>query len=327
MGLSSQLKRVDFYRRVPVDLTEPTAPGAIISIACFALMAALFVGEIVSFRNPKMRSDMLVALDEDHGAKLRVNFNMTYHKLPCFVLSLDVLDVLGRHEVGVAGAVHKTRVSPKGEFIGPDGDHSHEGMQRMAGEGCNVEGHIRVNKVPGNFHVSAHGLGHLVQRYMPGGNINVQHTVHTLWFGELLGLENNQGFEGNVHSLDGTQQLQEGYTHYEYYIDVVPTVYEGKTMAHTAQEKKRGWGVARGYQYTANMHFQSLDPGHMSAAFFRYQLSPITVKFSPEPTNFLHFITYVCAIIGGVFTVAGILSRSIHTTAVQFQKRVLGKAN
>lgn len=324
MRLAQQLKRVDFYRHVPVDLTEPTAPGAIISIACFVLMISLFFGEVVSFISPKVRSDMFVAQDEGHGAKLRVNFNMTFHKLPCFALSLDVLDVLGRHEVGMSGTVHKTRISVTGENLGEFSDNSHDAMVQSKMEGCNIEGHVMVNKVPGNFHVSAHGLQHLVQRYLDHANIEVPHTIHTLWFGEQLGHVGNQGFEGQVHSLDGTEHRQSGNMHYEYFIDIVPTVYEGKA---SPQERKRGAGVARGYQYTATMHMQELDPGHMSAAFFRYQLSPITVKFAPERTSFLHFLTYVCAIIGGVFTVAGILTRSIHTTVTQLQKRALGKAS
>ncbi len=35
---------------------------------------------------------------------------------------------------------------------------------------------------------------------------------------------------------------------------------------------------------------------------------PVTVKFSKRRKAFTHFLTYICAIIGGVFTVAGLLN-------------------
>lgn len=313
-SLRGSLKKIDFYRRVPIDLTEPTAVGAVISVTACVIMTLLFFGEVVSYVSPPQRSDMYVAPDVGQGSRLRVNFNMTYHKLPCFALSFDVLDVLGRHEVGVAETTTKTRVAPDGTFIGRFMNNEAE-FGSQVNEGCNTEGYVFVNKVPGNFHVSAHGLGHYVQRYL-GGNINVQHTIHHLGFGDVI-LRAKHGFEGEVHPLDDLVQRDEAHMHYEYYLDIVPTVY-GKRIAY-------GKEVQRGYQFTANFHKMEVPHGHMPAAFFRYQLSPITVEYSVEKTSFIHFLTYVCAMVGGVFTVAGMLSRALHTSAVQFQRRFLGK--
>lgn len=311
MAFGAQLKRIDFYRRVPVELTEPTAPGAIISILASVLMVILFFGELVSYLRPPTRSEMFVGQDASGTARLKVNLNMTYYQLPCFAFSLDVLDVLGRHEVGVESGLRHLRVRRDGTVIGPF-DHS-SNFAEQTGEGCRAEGYVMVNKVPGNFHVSAHGKQNLVMQYL-GGNINVAHSIHELWFGEVE-FKGNHDYEGQVHPLNGMSNLDGGSMHYEYFLDIVPTTY------------KKGRGTETGYQFTANMHKQELPYGHMAAAFFKYQLSPITVQFGKEDSSFFHFLTYVCAIVGGVFTVAGMLSRSIHTTAVQFQRRVLGKDN
>eukprot|EP00494_Astrolonche_serrata_P000644 UN00649 len=43
------------------------------------------------------------------------------------------------------------------------------------------------------------------------------------------------------------------------------------------------------------------------------------------PKSFSHFITNVCAIIGGVFTVAGILDSILHNTLRLVKKVELGK--
>jgi len=45
---------------------------------------------------------------------------------------------------------------------------------------------------------------------------------------------------------------------------------------------------------------------------FNYELSPITVKYEQTSENFFDFILYISAIIGGVFTVAGIIDAIIH---------------
>jgi hypothetical protein len=315
IGLGQKLKAMDFYRHVPVDLTEPTAPGAVISVSCACLMVLLFFGEVWSYAAPPGRTDMFVAQDHS-GVKLRFNFNMTFHKLPCFLTSLDVLDALGRHEVGTSRTVTHTRVSAAGDPMHEfDEATNPNDYNQMLHEGCNLVGYILVNKVPGNFHVSSHGKQQLVMQYAVGGNINVEHTVHDLWVGHLE-LRGDHGYDGEVHPINGLVHRDgDAVQHYEYHIDVVPTVFA----------RKRGKGEEHAYQLSVNTHKQDVPLGHMPAAFFRYQLSPITVRFGHDSVSFLHFLTYVCAIVGGVFTVAGLLNGAVQKAAVQFQRNVLGK--
>ena len=41
--------------------------------------------------------------------------------------------------------------------------------------------------------------------------------------------------------------------------------------------------------------------------FFVYELSPFMIEASRIRMPFLHFVTKICAIVGGVFTVLGVL--------------------
>jgi len=310
----AKLKNVDFFRRVPIDLTEPSAPGAIISIVAACFMVYLFVGELGAFISPQQRSDMFVA--QDLGQKLKINFNMSFPLLPCFGLSLDVLDIMGRHEVGVARNVIRTRLSPGdgvplGTFTDetPTAEHAEEQHK----EGCNIDGFVLVNKVPGNFHISAHGLQNYIHQYM-GGRVPVAHTIHTLWMGDVQVPKSIAPTQ--VYTLDNFDRRQDDdHTTYEYFLDVVPTVIKSGSGAET-----------RSYQYTANFHHTHTDQ-QMPAVFFRYQLSPVTVQFSTERQPLFHFLTYVCAIIGGVYSVAGIASSIFCASAIQIQRRFLGKDN
>ena len=46
------------------------------------------------------------------GEKMEIHLNMTFPKLPCELLTLDVMDVSGEQQVGVAHGVNKVRLSP-----------------------------------------------------------------------------------------------------------------------------------------------------------------------------------------------------------------------
>jgi hypothetical protein len=66
--------------------------------------------------------------------------------------------------------------------------------------------------------------------------------------------------------------------------------------------------------------------GHgLPGVFIFYEMSPIKVIMSEERKSFLHFITQLCAIIGGVFTVAGLVDRILYSSLVQMEKVQLGK--
>lgn len=48
------IHRLDIYRKVPQDLTEPTLSGAIISLLCVSLIIILFFVELRHFLAPEM---------------------------------------------------------------------------------------------------------------------------------------------------------------------------------------------------------------------------------------------------------------------------------
>ena len=57
-----------------------------------------------------------------------------------------------------------------------------------------------------------------------------------------------------------------------------------------------------------------------------YKMSPIQIIVSEKLKPFYHFITSVCAIAGGVFTVAGLMDSVGYNTAKALKKKVdLGK--
>ncbi|KAF7829920.1 endoplasmic reticulum-Golgi intermediate compartment protein 3-like isoform X1 [Senna tora] len=185
------------------------------------------------------------------------------------------------------------------------------------GEGCNVYGFLEVNKVAGNFHfapgksfqqsgVHVHDL-----LAFQKDSFNISHHINRLAFGDY--------FPGVVNPLDGvhwTQQAPSGM--YQYFIKVVPTVYTD-VNGHTIQSN----------QFSVTEHFRTGDVGRLLSlpgVFFFYDLSPIKVTFTEEHISFLHFLTNVCAIVGGVFTVSGILDSFVYHGQKAIKKKMeLGK--
>lgn len=52
----------------------------------------------------------------------------------------------------------------------------------------------------------------------------------------------------------------------------------------------------------------------MAGAQFSYALSPVQIIVAEQRRAWYHFVTTTCAVVGGVFTVAGILDGIFHTS-------------
>jgi hypothetical protein len=80
------------------------------------------------------------------------------------------------------------------------------------------------------------------------------------------------------------------------------------------------------YQYTVNNnHYQ--DGESLPSAVFAYDISPMQVTVTEVRQSLAAFLTSICAIIGGVFTVTGLIDGGIfHTTNALKKKMEIGKA-
>lgn len=106
-----------------------------------------------------------------------------------------------------------------------------------------------------------------------------------------------------------------------HYIKIVPTTYvraDGSTL------------LTNQFSVTRHARQVSLFSGEsgMPGIFFNYELSPLMVKYTEKAKSFGHFATNACAIIGGVFTVAGLIDSLLYHSVRAIQKKIeLGKYN
>ncbi|XP_075701895.1 endoplasmic reticulum-Golgi intermediate compartment protein 3 isoform X8 [Rhinoderma darwinii] len=172
-------------------------------------------------------------------------------------------------------------------------------MQEQKNEGCEVYGFLEVNKVAGNFHFApgksfqqSHVHVHAVEIHdlqsFGLDNINMTHHIKHLSFGK--------DYPGLVNPLDGTSvSALQASMMFQYFVKIVPTVYvkvDGEVLRTNQFSVTRHEKIANGL----------IGDQGLPGVFVLYELSPMMVKLTEKHRSFTHFLTGVCAIIGGVFT-------------------------
>jgi hypothetical protein len=192
-----------------------------------------------------------------------------------------------------------------------------DSVEDQKGEGCNIEGWLEVPRVAGNFHFApgkSFQHAHLVMTNVLTFTMekwNVSHTIKKLSFGET--------FPGLTNPLEGTvKTLKTGTGMYQYYTKVVPTEYNYRNGRKSIVSN----------QYSATQHFRtvtSITSKGLPGLFIFYDISPIRVRIEEESQSFTTFLTSLCAIVGGVFTVMSLLDQWTHRTFKSGRRGVLGR--
>jgi hypothetical protein len=62
------------------------------------------------------------------------------------------------------------------------------------------------------------------------------------------------------------------------------------------------------------------EPIAIPGVFIVYEISPMRVRIEEHRKPFTHFLTNLCAIIGGVYTVAGLIDRLLFSAVNILQR-------
>ncbi|KAK6154408.1 hypothetical protein DH2020_008656 [Rehmannia glutinosa] len=186
--------------------------------------------------------------------------------------------------------------------------------------GCKIEGFVRVKKVPGNLIISARSASHSFD----ASQMNMSHVISHFSFGKKISPREMSDMKRVLPYLGGSYDRLTGLS----YISNPSDSNANVTIEHYLQVVKtevmtRSYKLVEEYEYTA--HSSLVHSLHIPAAKFHFELSPMQVLITENSKSFSHFITNLCAIIGGVFTVAGILDSILHNTVRLMKKVELGK--
>ncbi|CEP10460.1 hypothetical protein [Parasitella parasitica] len=374
-----RFRKLDAYAKTLDDFRVRTATGGTVTLLSAFTIAVLVLFEIIRFMTPVMQSEIIV--DGGIMEKLPITFDITFPHVPCYMLSLDVMDESGEHISEYDHDVYKERLDASGktilkeksedlrnkaakmamanngdvpdDYCGPcyganiDGVanpccNTCEEVQRaytdmgwsadsdsfeqcvregwkekttaQSREGCRMHGTLSVNKLRGNFHFSAgrafsQGGSHIhdMSSFLHNEfNQNFMHEIHHLQFGSHEYNTHKQKrtkTSALINPLDNTKwgNMQAALM-YQYFLKIVPTEFDFISGKQT-----------RTFQYSVSKQDQIVHyGGGLPGVFFMLDHSPMRIIYSESRPTFGSFLTSICGIIGGVFSVASIIDSILY---------------
>nr|XP_020469783.1 endoplasmic reticulum-Golgi intermediate compartment protein 2-like [Monopterus albus] len=321
------VKELDAFPKVPESYVESTASGGTVSLIAFTLMAVLAFLEFFVYRNTWMRYEYEV--DRDFSSKLRINVDITV-AMRCQYIGADVLDLADTMVTsdGLNYDPVNFELSPQQRLWHMTLLHIQERLRvehslqdvlfKAAIKGvppaqpaqsfpvdsstsfsaCRIHGHLYVNKVAGNFHITVgksipHPRGHAhLAALVSHDSFNFSHRIDHLSFGEVI--------PGIIGLLDGTEKVAADSNHmFQYFITIVPTKLNTyKVSADTHQ-----------YSVTEQDRIINHATGShgVSGIFMKYDINSLMVKVTEQHMPLWQFLVRLCGIIGGIFSTTGML--------------------
>lgn len=194
---------------------------------------------------------------------------------------------------------------------------------KRGGSGCTLDGTVDVERAAGSIVV--HVMHHDPSRVVLMGNFlsatrgetrsgpkgvpgqNVTHKIHDFGFGPPL---KGSSLGAGRNSLAGSTFVsREGAGIVKYSLKVVPISHQRTNGAEV-----------KTHTYSANTAFVGEDDavsGVTSTALllgveFAFDFTPVMVRYTDTRRSLFELVTSLCAIVGGIYTVSGLLVRGLH---------------
>lgn len=113
MPLKSRFTRLDAFTKTVEDARIRTTSGGIITITSLLLILYLVLGEWSDYRRITVHPELVV--DKGRGEKMEIHMNITFPRMPCELLTLDVMDVSGEVQSEVVHGIEKIRLANREE--------------------------------------------------------------------------------------------------------------------------------------------------------------------------------------------------------------------
>ena len=193
--------------------------------------------------------------------------------------------------------------------------HDGDGEHQPAVEGCRVEGHVVVPKVPGTLVFAPH----MADASIDTTRVNVSHVVHHLSFGDPFSHEELRILPREVsdamHLLQDEEfvSTRNNATH-EHFVKVVATTYTYLSV-----------GTIDTFKYTHYFATFHSEETHLPTARVQFEIAPVRVVVTETHKPFFRFATNVFALCGGAYTFFSLVDSALHSAHDRLKRR-LGKA-
>ncbi|KAK0636168.1 endoplasmic reticulum vesicle transporter-domain-containing protein [Bombardia bombarda] len=165
-------------------------------------------------------------------------------------------------------------------------------MWGAEGDSCRVYGTLELNKVQGDFHITARGHGYMeFGEHLDHTSFNFSHIISELSFGPFL--------PSLVNPLDRTVNTAPAHFHkFQYFMSVVPTAYS------VGNPNNRLSSSIITNQYAVTEQSQEINERIIPGIFFKYDIEPIMLSIVESRDSFFVFLIKVINVLSGAL-VAG----------------------
>ena len=259
----------------------------------------------------KTKSELLID-NSISSSSFKIYIDITMHHIPCYILNVDISDFTGAHTSNVKGTLVKKSLDKKGHILKMDVSEINKKEEETfttedvikafnEEQGCRLTGSFKVIRLPGNFHIASHTFAPIIKEFKEKGqniHFNLTHTIHHISFEEQkdIHLIRNKFNEGIMSPMDGFYLIDDTQgSLLNYYINIIPTEYEDIDGT-----------IYRAFQFTYKQ--KKVDNERMIPnIFFKYDISPMKMKYTKYYPGHFDGLINICAIFGGMFTIAGII--------------------
>ena len=308
----SFIKNIDYFQKISFDIQKSTFIGAIISICSISIIVTLIFREFIDYLTPSIKKDAIINHSHDHNSMVNFHFGLHLNGSPCSMSSVIYQEDFGINHIDVDNKIQFTRFDIFQKVINEPYDSSFPSCTKSLsdGEGCGIAGYIEMSKTPGFIIISPKKQR---QQYFMikainsnlSKNFSLKHKFFYIMFGDnkihesvykRFGYENMEDF----NRKDLPDYKMSDMVYFDYFIKIIP---------HILYDESRGTKTLT-YQYSINHNERPLAHGtDVPMITLKFDLSDITIQVTLENKSFLHFMTHICAIVGGIYMIFSILNR------------------
>ncbi|CAL7946585.1 unnamed protein product [Xylocopa violacea] len=312
------VKELDGFPKVPEPYVDKTAVGGTFSIFTICTIAYLIIAETSYYLDSRLQFKF--EPDTDIDEKLKINIDITV-AMPCGRIGADVFDSTNQNMIGQdtleqedtwweltkEQRSHFEALKHMNSYLREEYHAIHELLWKSnqvtlysempkrthqpsyAPNACRIHGSLNVNKVAGNFHITAGKSlsiprGHIhISAFMTDRDYNFTHRINKFSFG------------GPSPDM----------ILYQYFVEVVPT--DIQTLLSTSKT----------YQYSVKDHQRPINHQKGShgnpGIFFKYDMSALKIKVTQQRDTVCQFLVKLCATVGGIFTTSGLVKSIVQS--------------
>ncbi|KAG5471259.1 hypothetical protein LSCM1_01332 [Leishmania martiniquensis] len=319
------LHKCDLFRVVQdreKHLTPATPYGAVFSIATAAVLVILLIGELLGYYSGHHHCHITPSafkntLDAETQRTLdRLHFSISLPFMPCHRIGTETMTA-SAHDTQTE---QDTKVSlyhiPYGSYAA-DSPAAYLPGEALSGaqRGCLIKGTAPMSAAPASFNIILKDY-RVEDSKMYRPDFQIHHfsagNVYDNWGVPQIRRQTLEPMSG----VRRNYSLQKPYF-YQFFLQLIPS-----TVRLPREDDRFG------YQYTAfDSVLQYNGQGRAPGLYFSYKLSPFAMDCAVQYDAIGHFLVHLCAVLGGVYTVAGMVEAGLEWLARERRLREASARN